>query len=200
MFTAFVPVAPPVNPPVTTGVIQLYKVPAGTTPFVPLVGVNVNNTPLQVTPVIAVILAVGLTVTVTVKVVPVQVPDIGLMVYDAVCCVFVGLTKVPLILTVFVPVMPPVNPPVTVGTLQLYKVPAGTIPFAPLVGVKVKEVPLQIVAVIAFTEATGVIVTVTVNAGLVPQFKGVGVTIYVAVTTPFVVFIKEPVILLSPVD
>ena len=56
--------------PVTVGALQLYKVPAGTIPFVPFVGVTVNNTPLQVTPVIAVTLAVGLTVTVTVNVVP----------------------------------------------------------------------------------------------------------------------------------
>ena len=80
IFTAFVPEAPPVIPPVTDGVLQLYKVPAGTTPSVPLVGVNVNNTPLQVIVVIAVTLAVGLIVTVTAKLAPVHVPDTGVTV------------------------------------------------------------------------------------------------------------------------
>ena len=39
-------------------------------PFVPLLGVKLNVTPLQVTVVIVVIVAVGLTVTVNVKVLP----------------------------------------------------------------------------------------------------------------------------------
>ena len=66
-----VALAPPVSPPVTDGVDQLYVVPAGTIPLIPSVGVTVNDTPLQVTVVIAVITAVGLIVTVTVKVVPI---------------------------------------------------------------------------------------------------------------------------------
>ena len=99
IFTAFVPAVPPVNPPVTVGADQLYKVPAGTTPFVPLVGVTVNNTPLQLTPVIAVTLATGLIVTVTAKLAPVQVPDTGVTVYVALCWVFVGLTKACLLYT-----------------------------------------------------------------------------------------------------
>ena len=89
----------------------------------------------------------------------------------------VGLTNEPLMFTAFVPIVPPVNPPVTTGALQLYKVPAGTTPFVPLVGVRLKVAPLQIVAVIKLTVATGVIVTVTVNAGLEVQLNGVGVTI-----------------------
>ena len=56
--------APPVIPPVTTGTDQLYVVPAGITPLVTSVGVTVNNTPLHVTPVIAVTAALGLIVTV----------------------------------------------------------------------------------------------------------------------------------------
>ena len=176
IFTAFVPVVPPVNPPVTTGALQLYKVPAGTTPFVPLVGVTVNNTPLQLTPVIAVTLATGLIVTVTAKLAPVHVPDTGVTVYVALCWVFVGLTKVPLMFTAFVPIAPPVNPPVTTGAPQLYNVPAGTTPFVPLVGVTVNNTPLQLTPVIAFTLATGLIVTVKVKADPV-QLPDTGVTI-----------------------
>ena len=63
---------PPVIPPVTTGADQLYVVPAGTTPFTPLVGVAVNNTPLHVTVVIAVTEAIGFRVTVTWNAVPVH--------------------------------------------------------------------------------------------------------------------------------
>ncbi len=46
-------------------------------PFVPLVGLTVNVTPLQLTVVIAVITAVGLIFTVTVNTDPKQVPVIG---------------------------------------------------------------------------------------------------------------------------
>lgn len=67
MFKAFVPDAPPVIPPVTVGADQLYNVPGGTIPFVPLVGVTVKLTPLQVAAVIAVITADGFTLTVSVK-------------------------------------------------------------------------------------------------------------------------------------
>ena len=164
-------------PPVTNGALQLYKVPDGTMPFVPLVGVNVNNTPLQVIVVIAVTLATGLIVTVTAKLAPVHVPDTGVTVYVALCCVFVGLTKVPLMFIAFVPVVPPVNPPVTTGAPQLYNVPAGTTPFVPLVGVTVNNTPLQLTPVIAVTLATGLIVTVTVNVAPAPQLTVVGVTV-----------------------
>ena len=75
-----VALAPPVRPPVTPGVDQLYKVPDGTIPFVILVGVTLNATPLQLTVLIAVITAVGLIVTVTVKAAPVQLPDNGVIV------------------------------------------------------------------------------------------------------------------------
>ncbi len=74
---AFVALNPPVIPPVTVGADQLYKVPSGTIPLVLLAGLTVNNTPLQLTVVIAVITAVGLMVTVTVNVAPVQLPDSG---------------------------------------------------------------------------------------------------------------------------
>ena len=64
------PITPPVIPPVTVGADQLYNVPAGTIPFVPFVGVTVNNIPLQDDAVIAVIADTGVTLTVTVKLAP----------------------------------------------------------------------------------------------------------------------------------
>jgi hypothetical protein len=95
MFAWFAPAAPPVMPPVTAGAAQLYVVPAGTMPSVPFAGVAVNATPLQVVAVILVIAGLGLTVTVTVKFAPVQLPDKGVTVYVAVCAVLVGLVSVP---------------------------------------------------------------------------------------------------------
>jgi hypothetical protein len=59
--------APPVTVPVNVGALQLYKLLSGTMPFVTLVGVTTNGTPLHVTVVIVVISAVGGTVTVTVN-------------------------------------------------------------------------------------------------------------------------------------
>jgi hypothetical protein len=77
IIAAFVALDKPVIPPVTVGTDQLYKVPAGTIPFVRFTGLTVNNTPLQLTVVNALITAVGLIVTVTVNVAPVQLPDNG---------------------------------------------------------------------------------------------------------------------------
>jgi H+/Cl- antiporter ClcA len=68
---------------------------------------------------VAVKVIIGLTVTVTVNVLPEQLPDVGVTVYVAVCAVFVGFVKVPLMLAAFVPEAPPVIPPVTVGADQL---------------------------------------------------------------------------------
>ena len=73
---------------------------------------------LQVVAVIGVITAVGFTVTVTVNGVPVQVPDVGVTVYVAVCTALVGFTNVWLI-DAPVAVTPPVIPPVTPGVDQL---------------------------------------------------------------------------------
>ena len=76
MLAAAVPIAPPVNPPVTTGTGQVYVVPAGTIPLVPFAGVAVKLPALQIAAgVILVIADFGFTVTVTVKVGPAQVPD-----------------------------------------------------------------------------------------------------------------------------
>ena len=58
-------------------------VPDGTTPFVTFAGVEVNDDPLQAEFVIDVIAGLGFTVTVNVKVVPKQVPDIGVTIYVA---------------------------------------------------------------------------------------------------------------------
>src|ERR1044071_1702383 len=96
----------------------------------------------------------GLTVTVTVNVDPVHEPDVGVTVYVAVCAVLVGLVNVPVIDEPD-PATPPVIPPVTVGTPQLYVVPAGTIPFVPFTGVAVNATALQTVAVIAVTAGVG---------------------------------------------
>ena len=74
------PVVPPVIPPVTDGADHAYVVPAGTIPLVPFTGVNVNNTPVQLTVVIAVILAFAFTVTVNVNDEPVQLPLNGVTV------------------------------------------------------------------------------------------------------------------------
>ena len=83
----------------------------------------------------------------------------------------------PLILTALVPLIPPVNPPVTPGALQLYKVPAGITPLTPSVGVILKNTPLQLTVVIALTIPAGLIVTVTVNADAYPQLAVYGVTV-----------------------
>ena len=194
---ALLPDAPPVILPVTPGALHVYVVPAGTIPFVPFTGVTLNKTPLQLVPVIALITAVGFTVTVTVNVDPVQLPDNGVTVYVAVCVVLVGFVNNPLILTAVVPLTPPVIPPVTPGALQLYVVPTGMIPFVPFVGLTVKLTPLHVVFVIAVTCASGFRFTVTENEAPVHD-PDTGVTMYVAVTTPIVVFVKVPVIELTP--
>ena len=77
MFEALLPPAPPVRPPVIAGAGQLYIVPAGTTPLVTFAGVIVNDPPLQIASVIAVIEGSGSTVTVIVNVAPAQLPDVG---------------------------------------------------------------------------------------------------------------------------
>jgi hypothetical protein len=79
MLEAFVPAVPPVIPPVTVGADQLYVVPEGTI-SVPFVGVTVNPVPLHVVAVLFAMPDCGLTVTVTVKFEPVQVPDTGVTV------------------------------------------------------------------------------------------------------------------------
>jgi hypothetical protein len=123
------------------------------------------------------ILAVGFTVTVNVKFpfTP-QLTEVGVIVYVAVCVVFVGLVNVPVIIDAPLPVPPPVILPVTDGALQLYNVPAGTTPLIPLVGDDVNNTPLHVVDVIALIVAFGFTVTVKVNTAPV-QLPEVGVTV-----------------------
>ena len=49
---------------------------------------------------------------------------------------FVGFVNNPLITETFVALNPPVTPPDTTGTDQLYNVPEGTIPFVVFTGVR----------------------------------------------------------------
>jgi hypothetical protein len=103
------PVVPPVMLPVTSGADQLYVVPAGTIPFVPLIGVKLNEVPLQKDPVILVTAGNGFRVREIVKVLPVQVPDVGVTEYTAVCVVLLVFVKVPERAEPL-PVAPPVKP------------------------------------------------------------------------------------------
>ena len=87
-------------------------------------GVTENAVALHDVDVMAVTAGFGLTVTVTVKVDPTQLPnatdEVGVTVYVAVCAVLVGLVSVPVILA-GVPTLaaPPVIPPVTPGAAQV---------------------------------------------------------------------------------
>ena len=121
--------APPVTLPVTVGTNQLYVVPTGTiSPPSPSTGVKLNPTSLQTSAVFALINGVGLTVTVNVNDAPGQpVGDTGVISYVAVCTSFVGFVSVPVIILTPLAGAPPVTPPVTLGTDQLYVVPSGTI-------------------------------------------------------------------------
>ena len=76
---ALVPDNPPVKP-VPVGVDQLYVVPAGTVPLVPFTGVVLNIAPEHTVVLIAVTLACGFIVTVTLNATPVQEPDLGVTV------------------------------------------------------------------------------------------------------------------------
>jgi hypothetical protein len=66
----------------------------------------------------------------------------------------------------FVADAPPVTVPVKVGTLQLYTLPSGTIPFVGFVGVTTNGTPLQVTVVIVVISAVGG--NVTVNVKFVP--------------------------------
>ena len=115
-----VPAAPPLIPTVTDGDAQVYVVPAGTTPFTPLVGDEVKLAPLQITAVIALIVALGLTVTVTVKEAPIQLPpEVGVTVYVAVLTVLLLFVKVPDTVACVLLATPPLMLPLIEGMLQL---------------------------------------------------------------------------------
>src|SRR5450756_1817037 len=119
MFTSAVPAAPPVIPPVTAGDGQVYVVDAGTIPLVPSAGDDVKLLPLHIVAFILEMAGFGSTVTVTVKVAPVQVPDFGVTVYVAVCRIFVELPSAPLMFAALVTAAPPVRPPETVGAAHV---------------------------------------------------------------------------------
>ena len=161
----FVADTPPVTVPVYVGAFQLYVLPSGTMPFVILVGVTTNGTPLHVTVVMVVISAVGGKVTVSVKFAPIQPAAVlGVTIYVTVCVVFVRFSRLPnIVFTLSVADAPPVTVPVNDGSSQVYLVAAGIIPFVPLVGVTTNGTPLQVTVVIALTSGVGFKVTITVN-------------------------------------
>jgi hypothetical protein len=174
----FVADAPPVTVPVNPGSSHVYLVAIGTIPLAPLFGVTTNGTPLHVTVVIAVTSGVGFNVTITVNAAPVQLPDNGVTLYVTVWVVFVRLLNNPnTVVGLFVADAPPVTVPVNVGTLQLYTLPSGTIPFVGFVGVTTNGTPLHVTVVIVVISAVGGTVTVTVNGAPSPQLAMLGVTI-----------------------
>ena len=113
------PAVPPVIQPVTAGAAHEYIVPAGTIPSVISTGDAVKLPALQIVAAILLTAGFGFTKTVTVKVVPVQLPVTGVTVYVAVWNVLVGLTRVPLMFAATAPAAPPVIPPVMEGAAQL---------------------------------------------------------------------------------
>jgi hypothetical protein len=136
-------------------------------PLVTFTGDTVNCTPLHTTLLIALTSGVGFNVTITVNTAPVQLPDIGVTLYVTVCTVFVRLLNEPnTVARLFVADAPPVTVPVNVGTLQLYTLPSGTIPFVGFVGVTTNGTPLQVTVVIVVISAVGG--NVTVNVKFVP--------------------------------
>ena len=80
IIAALVAVIAPVSPPVKPGMAQPYSVPAGIIPLVILVGVTVNEAPLQIVADMALMAATGLTVMVRVKSALLQEPATGVMV------------------------------------------------------------------------------------------------------------------------
>ena len=165
-------------------------------PLVQSAGVTVKVPSLQITAVMALIAGLGLTVTVIVNGVPVQLPDLGVTEYVAVSGPLVLLVSVPLMLAAFVPAEPPEIPASTVGADHVKVVPEGMIPSVPSTGLTVKLLPLQMAGVKLFTAGIGLTVTVTVKSFPVHGPSGdTGVTVYVAVPALLPVFISVPVIL-----
>jgi hypothetical protein len=136
-------------------------------PLVTFTGDTVNSTPLHTTLLIAVTSGVGFNVTITVNAAPTQLSDLGITVYVTVCVVFVRFSRLPnTVVGLFVADAPPVTVPVNVGTLQLYTLPFGTIPFVIFVGVTTNATPLHVTVVIVLISAVGG--NVTVNVKFVP--------------------------------
>jgi hypothetical protein len=188
---------PPVIVPEYVGTVQLYTTSDGTMPLVPSVGVTVNVMPLHVTVLIGTISGVGGTYTVTVNILPTQVPDFGTTLYVAVNIAFVRFNNLPVIMVgLSVADAPPVIVPDTDGGSQLYTIFPGTIPFVSFVGVTTNVMPLHTVVLIATTSGVGFTNTVTVNIAPV-QLPDFGVTLYVAVLSVFVRFNNVPVIIVG---
>jgi hypothetical protein len=96
--TTFAPLAPPVIVAENVGIFQVYFVANGTIPSLSFSGVTLNVTPLHVTVVKATISGVGFTYTVTVNILPTQVPDFGITLYVAVNIAFVRFNNLPVIM------------------------------------------------------------------------------------------------------
>ena len=88
---------------------------------------------------------------------------------------FVVFMSVPPILDDPLPVAPPVNP-APEGTVQLYIVPAGTIPSVTFTGVTINPEPLHTEADMLLIAGFGLIITLTGNASPV-QLPETGVTV-----------------------
>ena len=86
------------------------------------------------------------------------------------------MVSVPLIIVTDATCVAPPVKPVPVGAVHVYLVPAGITPFAPSTGVILNSAPLHPIVVIAFTIASGLMLTVTVNAAPFPQVAVNGVT------------------------
>jgi len=95
------------------------------------------------------------------------------------------------------PAMPPDSDPVTTGAVQVYVVPAGTIPLVLLTGEAVNVPPLQIAVIILVTAGIGLTVTVTVNVGPVHVPES-GVTVYIAVCGMLVELTSVPLMFTAP--
>ena len=112
---ALVPEFKPQIPDVV-GADQENCVPSGTRfPFTPFVGTTLNEEPEQISTLLFAILIVGATVTVTSKLVPVQFPASGVIVYTTSIGAFVLLVNVPVILEALVPDVKPVIPVIAAG-------------------------------------------------------------------------------------
>jgi hypothetical protein len=125
-----------------------------------LTGTKFGEVPLQIVVASLGTAGFGFTVTVRVNDGPVQIPEVGVTVYVAVCTVLVGLVSVPFMLAAPMPAAPPVIPPVRIGTGQLNIVPEGTMPLMPSVGITVKGTPLHVTTVMLLMYGTGFTVMV----------------------------------------
>jgi hypothetical protein len=189
------------------GVDQAYVVTNGvdgTIPFTPSTGVTRKGNPLQIVVLIPVIDAFGNTPTFTVNVAPTHEPALrGTTWYVIVCTELELFWTVPVIDDTKADwAWPPLMLEVKVGAIQLYNVPAGTVPFTPLVpttGLTVNTTPSHVVVVIVEIVGRGFTVTITVNGALLVQpLLNVDKIVYVAVCTVWVLFDRVPDIVATP--